>query len=106
MISGRAGCGVAVSRFPWVQQCNDLFHFNTFNLDPLRETYGIPFYLERPAHWLEPFVVAEAPGGELMGYTTGKAEAQWPGENGAACHSSAKAWNFSAMVWLLNLWSY
>uniref|UniRef100_A0A452EC88 N-acetyltransferase domain-containing protein n=1 Tax=Capra hircus TaxID=9925 RepID=A0A452EC88_CAPHI len=70
------------SRFLWVQRCNDLFCFNTFHLDPLRETYGIPFYLECLAHWLESFVVAEAPGGELMGYTTGKAEAQWPGENG------------------------
>ncbi|NXA62689.1 NAA20 acetyltransferase, partial [Mohoua ochrocephala] len=30
--------------------------------------YGIPFYLQYLAHWPEYFIVAEAPGGELMGY--------------------------------------
>ncbi|XP_023481793.1 N-alpha-acetyltransferase 20 isoform X1 [Equus caballus] len=44
------------------------------NLDPLTETYGIPFYLQYLAHWPEYFIVAEAPGGELMGYIMGKAE--------------------------------
>uniref|UniRef100_H2ZXQ5 N-alpha-acetyltransferase 20 n=1 Tax=Latimeria chalumnae TaxID=7897 RepID=H2ZXQ5_LATCH len=48
--------------------CDDLFRFNNINLDPLTETYGIPFYLQYLAHWPEYFVVAEAPGGELMGY--------------------------------------
>uniref|UniRef100_A0A670K7E4 N-alpha-acetyltransferase 20 n=7 Tax=Bifurcata TaxID=1329961 RepID=A0A670K7E4_PODMU len=54
--------------------CNDLFRFNNINLDPLTETYGIPFYLQYLAHWPEYFIVAEAPGGELMGYIMGKAE--------------------------------
>ncbi|XP_065761846.1 adenylate kinase isoenzyme 6 isoform X1 [Muntiacus reevesi] len=49
------------------------FASTTFNLDPITETYGIP-YLEYLAHWLEYLVVAEAPGGELIGYTMGKAE--------------------------------
>ncbi|NWW83129.1 NAA20 acetyltransferase, partial [Climacteris rufus] len=49
--------------------CDDLFRFNNINLDPLTETYGIPFYLQYLAHWPEYFIVAEAPGGELMGYT-------------------------------------
>uniref|UniRef100_A0A8C1VH39 N-alpha-acetyltransferase 20 n=1 Tax=Cyprinus carpio TaxID=7962 RepID=A0A8C1VH39_CYPCA len=44
------------------------------NLDPLTETYGIPFYLQYLAHWPEYFIVAEAPGSELMGYIMGKAE--------------------------------
>uniref|UniRef100_W5NJS1 N-alpha-acetyltransferase 20 n=1 Tax=Lepisosteus oculatus TaxID=7918 RepID=W5NJS1_LEPOC len=48
--------------------CDDLFKFNNINLDPLTETYGIPFYLQYLAHWPEYFIVAEAPGGELMGY--------------------------------------
>ncbi|NWX91771.1 NAA20 acetyltransferase, partial [Nothoprocta pentlandii] len=49
--------------------CDDLFRFNNINLDPLTETYGIPFYLQYLAHWPEYFIVAEAPGGELMGYS-------------------------------------
>ncbi|XP_021455846.2 N-alpha-acetyltransferase 20 isoform X1 [Oncorhynchus mykiss] len=49
--------------------CDDLFKFNNINLDPLTETYGIPFYLQYLAHWPEYFIVAEAPGGELMGYS-------------------------------------
>uniref|UniRef100_A0A663LYX1 N-alpha-acetyltransferase 20 n=2 Tax=Neognathae TaxID=8825 RepID=A0A663LYX1_ATHCN len=39
-----------------------------------RPQYGIPFYLQYLAHWPEYFIVAEAPGGELMGYIMGKAE--------------------------------
>uniref|UniRef100_A0A3B3TYE4 N-alpha-acetyltransferase 20 n=1 Tax=Poecilia latipinna TaxID=48699 RepID=A0A3B3TYE4_9TELE len=35
--------------------------------------YGIPFYLQYLAHWPEYFIVAEAPGGELMGYRIGGA---------------------------------
>ncbi|KAF1482828.1 N-alpha-acetyltransferase 20, partial [Megadyptes antipodes antipodes] len=31
--------------------------------------YGIPFNLQYLAHWPEYFIVAEAPGGELMGAT-------------------------------------
>ncbi|XP_041109697.1 N-alpha-acetyltransferase 20 isoform X1 [Polyodon spathula] len=51
-----------------------LFLSSCSNLDPLTETYGIPFYLQYLAHWPEYFIVAEAPGGELMGYIMGKAE--------------------------------
>ncbi|KAM9316168.1 N-alpha-acetyltransferase 20-like [Gastrophryne carolinensis] len=54
--------------------CDDLFRFNNINLDPLTETYRIPFYLEYFSHWPEYCIVAEAPGGELMGYIMGKAE--------------------------------
>uniref|UniRef100_A0A3B5AJ00 N-alpha-acetyltransferase 20 n=1 Tax=Stegastes partitus TaxID=144197 RepID=A0A3B5AJ00_9TELE len=50
---------------------NSCFCFVNRNLDPLTETYGIPFYLQYLAHWPEYFIVAEAPGGELMGYRRG-----------------------------------
>lgn len=59
--------------------CDDLFIFNNVNLDPLTETYGLPFYMQYLAHWPEYFQVAESPGGEIMGYIMGKAEGQ--GEN-------------------------
>ncbi|NXJ69168.1 NAA20 acetyltransferase, partial [Rostratula benghalensis] len=53
--------------------CDDLFRFN--NIDGLvlnsAPQYGIPFYLQYLAHWPEYFIVAEAPGGELMGYSEG-----------------------------------
>lgn len=39
------------------------------NLDPLTETYGLPFYMQYLAHWPEYFQVAEAPSGEIMGYS-------------------------------------
>lgn len=54
--------------------CDDLFAFNNVNLDPLTETYGLPFYLQYLAHWPEYFQVAESPSGEIMGYIMGKAE--------------------------------
>lgn len=41
------------------------------NLDPLTETYGLSFYMQYLAHWPEYFQVAEAPGGEIMGYSKG-----------------------------------
>ncbi|XP_070578890.1 N-alpha-acetyltransferase 20-like isoform X2 [Ptychodera flava] len=49
------------------------------NLDPLTETYGLPFYMQYLAHWPEYFQVAEAPNGRIMGYIMGKAEGT--GEN-------------------------
>ncbi|XP_042733899.1 N-alpha-acetyltransferase 20 isoform X1 [Lagopus leucura] len=66
--------------------CDDLFRFNNINLDPLTETYGIPFYLQYLAHWPEYFIVAEAPGGELMGYSAA-AESRKAGgrSDGAPC---------------------
>lgn len=39
------------------------------NLDPLTETYGLPFYMQYLAHWPEYFQVAESPSGEIMGYS-------------------------------------
>ena len=54
--------------------CDDLFRFNPINLDPLTETYGVGFYLQYLARWPEYFLVAESPGGDLMGYIMGKAE--------------------------------
>lgn len=54
--------------------CDDLFRFNNVNLDPLTETYGLPFYMQYLAHWPEYFQVAESPGGVIMGYIMGKAE--------------------------------
>lgn len=54
--------------------CEDLFKFNKVNLDPLTETYGLPFYMQYLAHWPEYFQVAESPSGEIMGYIMGKAE--------------------------------
>lgn len=59
--------------------CDDLFRFNPVNLDPLTETYGVPFYLQYLARWPEYFLVAESPSNEIMGYIMGKAEGS--GEN-------------------------
>ncbi|XP_011501781.1 PREDICTED: N-alpha-acetyltransferase 20 [Ceratosolen solmsi marchali] len=54
--------------------CDDLFKFNNVNLDPLTETYGLPFYMQYLAHWPEYIQLAESPSGEIMGYIIGKAE--------------------------------
>jgi len=54
--------------------CSDLLKINEINLDPLTETYGMPFYMQYLAHWPEYFNVAVAPNGDLMGYIMGKAE--------------------------------
>ncbi|XP_069117366.1 LOW QUALITY PROTEIN: N-alpha-acetyltransferase 20-like [Argopecten irradians] len=55
-------------------KCEDLFRFNNVNLDPLTETYGLPFYMQYLAHWPETSRVAESPNGQIMGYIMGKAE--------------------------------
>lgn len=73
--------------------CNDLFRFNNVNLDPLTETYGLPFYLSYLAHWPEYFQVAESANGRIMGYIMGKAEGsvqneQWHGHVTALSVSS------------------
>ncbi|XP_059165738.1 N-alpha-acetyltransferase 20-like isoform X1 [Physella acuta] len=63
-------------------RCDDLFRFNNVNLDPLTETYGLPFYMQYLAHWPEYFQVLESPNGDIMGYIMGKAEGsgeQWHG---------------------------
>jgi hypothetical protein len=49
--------------------CDDLFRFNNVNLDALTETYHIPFYLQYLQSWPDYFVVDEAPGGQIMGYS-------------------------------------
>ena len=50
-------------------RCEDMFHFNNVNLDPLTETYGLSFYLQYLAHWPEYFQVAESSSGVIMGYS-------------------------------------
>ncbi|CBY09208.1 unnamed protein product [Oikopleura dioica] len=64
--------------------CFDLFKFNKVNLDPLTETYGLPFYLHYQAKWPEYYFTAEAPNGDIQGYIMGKSEGkdsmkQWHG---------------------------
>ncbi|CAH1790971.1 unnamed protein product [Owenia fusiformis] len=54
--------------------CDDMFKFNSVNLDRLTETYGLPFYMQYLARWPEFFQVAESPTGQIMGYIMGKAE--------------------------------
>ena len=48
---------------------DDLFRINSANLDSFTETYGLNFYLQYLARWPEFFQVAEAPDGEIMGYS-------------------------------------
>ncbi|KAL3083220.1 hypothetical protein niasHS_011022 [Heterodera schachtii] len=52
----------------------DLFRFGAVNLDPLTETYGLPFYLHYLVNWPDYFMVAEHLSGDLMGYIMGKSE--------------------------------
>lgn len=53
--------------------------------------YGIPFYLQYLAHWPEYFIVAEAPGGELMGYSKfGPASPQL--EAGGSCNQNIRVY--------------
>ena len=56
--------------------CDDLFHFNNINLDPLTETYNLGFYLAYLSKWPEYFTAAQSPSGKLMGYIMGKSEAR------------------------------
>jgi len=57
---------------------NDIFKFNTTNLDPLTETYDLSFYLDYYAKWPQLFNVAEGPDGNIEGYIMGKLEASPP----------------------------
>lgn len=52
----------------------DVFAFNTTNLDPLTETYGLDFYYSYLAKWPELFNVAEGADGSIEGYIMGKLE--------------------------------
>jgi N-terminal acetyltransferase B complex catalytic subunit len=47
----------------------DVFKFNSTNLDPLTETYGLDFYFSYLAKWPELFNVAESPSGSIDGYS-------------------------------------
>ncbi|XP_078491433.1 N-alpha-acetyltransferase 20-like [Ciona intestinalis] len=58
--------------------CEDMLKFNRVNLDPLTETYAVGFYLQYLAKWPEYFMVAESPGGDIMGYIMGKVEGRTP----------------------------
>ena len=55
-------------------RADDLFRFNHINLDPLTETYNIPFYLSYLCTWPSLCAALEDPNGRLMGYILGKAE--------------------------------
>ena len=55
-------------------RADDVFKFNTTNLDPLTETYGLDFYYSYLARWPSLFLVAEGSNGEILGYIMGKVE--------------------------------
>uniref|UniRef100_A0A7S0STT6 N-acetyltransferase domain-containing protein n=1 Tax=Chromulina nebulosa TaxID=96789 RepID=A0A7S0STT6_9STRA len=55
-------------------KAEDLFKFNHINLDPLTETYNIPFYMQYLSTWPSLCACYEDPNGRLMGYILGKAE--------------------------------
>jgi len=55
-------------------QSTDLFKFNHINLDPLTETYNIPFYMQYISTWPSLCATYEDSNGRLMGYILGKAE--------------------------------
>ena len=57
-------------------QADDLFKFNHVNLDPLTETYHIPFYMQYMAQWPSLCATFENPSGRIMGYVLGKAEGE------------------------------
>jgi N-terminal acetyltransferase B complex catalytic subunit len=48
----------------------DVFRFNSTNLDPLTETYGLDFYFSYLAKWPSLFTVAEGHDGSIDGYST------------------------------------
>lgn len=55
-------------------EASDLFKFNHINLDPLTETYGIPFYMQYMSQWPSINACIDDPNGRMMGYVLGKAE--------------------------------
>jgi N-terminal acetyltransferase B complex catalytic subunit len=57
-------------------RAEDLFLFNHINLDPLTETYNIPFYMQYLASWPSLCASFEDPNGRMMGYILGKAEGE------------------------------
>lgn len=70
-------------------RCQDLFHYNSVNLDPLTETYNLGFYLAYISKWPEYFYVAESPSGQIMGYIMGKSEARQNNPNDWHGHVTA-----------------
>lgn len=50
-------------------RADDVFKFNSCNLDPLTETYGLDFYFSYLAKWPELFWVAEGADGTIQGYS-------------------------------------
>ncbi|XP_017518795.2 N-alpha-acetyltransferase 20 isoform X1 [Manis javanica] len=63
----RGGTGIAASRLPRRRRRDD-------HAPGLHVRRPVPLQQHYLAHWPEYFIVAEAPGGELMGYIMGKAE--------------------------------
>ena len=57
-------------------RAEDLFKFNHINLDPLTETYNIPFYMQYVATWPSLCASFEDSNGRMMGYILGKAEGE------------------------------
>lgn len=57
-------------------RAEDLFKFNHINLDPLTETYNIPFYMQYVATWPSLCASYEDSNGRMMGYILGKAEGE------------------------------
>ena len=57
-------------------EAEDLFRFNHINMDPLTETYNIPFYMQYCATWPSLCATYEDNNGRLMGYVLGKAEGE------------------------------
>ncbi|KAK9812391.1 hypothetical protein WJX73_007027 [Symbiochloris irregularis] len=75
--------------------CDDLFSFNSVNLDYFTETYNLSFYLSYLAKWPEYCLVAEGPDGRCLGYIIGKAEGQgedWHGHVTAVTVAPESRW--------------
>jgi N-terminal acetyltransferase B complex catalytic subunit len=63
-------CAVATSTMTTIRRFNtdDMFKFNSINLDHLTETYNLNFYLQYLAQWPDYFLVNVAPEGRLTAY--------------------------------------
>lgn len=59
-------------------RADDVFKFNSCNLDPLTETYGLDFYFSYLAKWPELFWVAEGADGTIQGYSMLSPNSQFP----------------------------
>jgi len=53
---------------------DDLFRFNSVNLDAFTETYGFRFYMQYQSEYPEFNFVQESLSGEVQGYVLGKSE--------------------------------